>query len=228
MRTDLVRRVVVAATALAATATVTACAAGGTDSGASGDAGSSASPDASPTSAPGSGTSSDDGSSGSNSSGSGSTGSGDGSASGGSDDADGTEQHVEDPGSDVLGDHLPAPRRLLPHGLPASATRTGGLAPGFPPALRPPHGSSVRVSSLVAEAPRVQVSLVATTPQATTRAAAWFRGRLARTGMTETEGSATPGSTTSVFRGGGSTVTLTLRREGATTHVSLVGVLVEK
>lgn len=115
---------------------------------------------------------------------------------------------------------------LVPSPMPRSASATGRLVTGFPELLRPPARSSVVSSSLAAAAPRLQVALVGATPQGPEAVLGTYRARLTRQGLRERAAPpSVAGSEAVAFARGPSSVTVTVRREGARTTYTVFGVL---
>ncbi|WP_101523675.1 hypothetical protein [Nocardioides houyundeii] len=114
---------------------------------------------------------------------------------------------------------------LLRRPLPAAASVTGGLTPGFPGYLRPVRGSRVTSSSLSPAGSRLQVALEASTTLPAAEVLLAYRGRLAARGMAEEPVAAVAGSEAAGLSRGRSSVVVTVRREGSRTTYTVYGVL---
>lgn len=119
-----------------------------------------------------------------------------------------------------------APGPLVEGPLPPTGSAEGRLVTGFPTFLEPTRDSAVASSSLSAAAPVLQVTLSGSTARSPGRVLGEYRSRLVRKGMREQVAPASIGGSESMsFTRGGSTVTITVRRDGGTTSYSLFGIL---
>lgn len=109
--------------------------------------------------------------------------------------------------------------------LPAAGAARGRLVAGFPSVLRPPGGASVTTSSVAGADRRLQVALVGAVPASPEQVLSAYRERLSALGMREQASPAVPGSLAAAFVRGGSTVTVTVAREGARTSFTVYGAL---
>jgi hypothetical protein len=120
----------------------------------------------------------------------------------------------------------PSPGSLVRTPLPSADTARGALAKGYPESMRPLGGSRVETSSVAPSGSRLQVALEATTTAPAQRVLLAYRTRFARLSMVEETVSAVEGSQAAGFTRDGSSVVVTVRREGGRTTYTVYGVLV--
>lgn len=140
-------------------------------------------------------------------------------------------RELPDVDADPNGDKLPnlaPPKSPVPVATtpwPDAASASGSLVSGFPAALEPLAGSTVVSSSLAPGGERLQVALEATTPRSGTSVLRAYRKRLARHQMVEEPAAAVAGSRAATFRRDGTSLVVTVRREGRRTAYTVFGVV---
>ena len=119
--------------------------------------------------------------------------------------------------ADLLDQQSNAP--LVTSPLPAAASASGRLAPGYPEVLRPVRSTVVESSSISPAGRRLQVALVGTTRLRPDQVLLALRARLTRRGLAEQPAPvAAPDSSAIAFRGGRSVITINVTPAGAGTE----------
>jgi len=108
--------------------------------------------------------------------------------------------------------------------LPKSASAVGKLAAGYPADVLPQApGSTIATSSIASQSGHLQVTMTAASTQEIVDIVAFYRTALAKYGMYDTAAPALSGSTSTVFKRDGNSVTLTVTAAKSGTTYALYG-----